>query len=99
MYSFMDALELLKSDHHKVKQLFAKAQQSENKKQQKQALREIKSELETHTRIEESIFYPAMQEYEELKDMVLEYLEEHRQMKTLLRELFQLTVDSSKFSP
>ena len=79
--------------------MFAQAQQSEDKKQQKQVFREIKSELETHTRIEESIFYPALQEYEELKDMVLESLEEHRQMKTVLRELSRLSAGSAKFAP
>lgn len=61
----MDALELLKADHQKVKQLFAQAEKSEDKKRQKQVFREIKSELETHARVEESIFYPAMQKYED----------------------------------
>src|SRR6266550_3025379 len=79
--------------------MFAQAQQSEDKKQQKQVFREIKSELATHTRIEESIFYPTLQEYEELKDMVLESLEEHRQMKTVLRELSRLSAGSAKFAP
>ena len=83
----MDALELLKQDHQKVKQLFERGQGTEDKKQQKQIFKEIKSELETHARIEETIFYPAMQEHEELKDMVLESLEEHKQMKTVLREM------------
>jgi hemerythrin superfamily protein len=96
---FMDALELLKNDHQKVKQLFAQAQECEDKKKQKQLFREIKTELETHARIEETIFYPAMQEYEELKDMVLESLEEHRQMKTILRELSRLSATSVKFAP
>jgi hemerythrin superfamily protein len=75
----MDALELLKQDHQKVKQLFQQGEQTEDRKQQKKIFREIKSELETHARIEETIFYPAMQEHEELKDMVLESLEEHKQ--------------------
>ena len=68
-----------------MKQLFQQGEQTEDKKQQKKIFREIKSELETHARIEETIFYPAMQEHEELKDMVLESLEEHKQMKTVLR--------------
>jgi iron-sulfur cluster repair protein YtfE (RIC family) len=93
----MDALELLKQDHQKVKELFK--QQSADKKQQRQIFKEIKSELETHARIEETIFYPAMQRHDELKDMVLESLEEHRQMKTVLRELAKLSVSSERFKP
>jgi hemerythrin superfamily protein len=34
-----------------------------------------------------------------LKDMVLESLEEHKQTKTLLREMENLTSDSEKFDP
>jgi hemerythrin superfamily protein len=95
----MDALELLKQDHQKVKELFKQGQQTEDKKQQKQIFKEIKAELETHARIEETIFYPAMEEHDELKDMVLESLEEHRQMKTVLRELGKLSASSERFKP
>ena len=94
----MDALELLKQDHQKVKGLFEQADETEGKPQQ-DIFEQIKTELETHTRIEETVFYPAMQMYEELKDMVLESLEEHKQIKTLLREMENLASDSEKFEP
>ena len=60
---------------------------------------QIKKELETHTFIEETVFYPAMQQHEELKHMVLEAIEEHRQVKTLLKEMDNLVSDSEKFEP
>ena len=94
----MDALELLKQDHQKVKELFEKAEEADGKEQEK-IFDQIKTELETHARIEETVFYPAVQEHEELKDMVLESLEEHKQIKTLLREMDNLTSDSEKFEP
>lgn len=93
----MDALELLKQDHQKVKELLAAATETDDKKEQKQLFKEIKTELETHARIEETIFYPAVQEHKELKDMVFESIEEHRQVKTLLRELSRVTPGSDKF--
>jgi len=95
----MDALELLKTDHKNVKALFEKAEGNANPKQQKQLFEQIKSELETHTHIEETVFYPAIAKNEELKDMVLESLEEHKQVKTLLREMESLSGDSEKFEP
>jgi hemerythrin superfamily protein len=95
----MDALELLKTDHKKVKELFKKAEGNQNEKQQKQLFEQIKTELETHTHIEETVFYPAVAKHDELKDMVLESLEEHKQVKTLLREMENLTSDSEKFEP
>ena len=94
----MNALELLSEDHKKVKKLFEEAEKAEGKQQQT-IFGKIKTELETHTRIEETIFYPAVQEHEELKDMVLESLEEHKQVKTLLKEMDALASDSEKFEP
>jgi iron-sulfur cluster repair protein YtfE (RIC family) len=93
----MNALELLKADHEKVQQLFKKAEDA-NPERQRQLFEEIKQELETHTHIEETVFYPAVREADELKDMVLESLEEHKQVKTLLREMENLTSDSEMSS-
>jgi Hemerythrin HHE cation binding domain len=94
----MDALELLKQDHQEVKKLFQQAEDAEGK-QKTEVFAKIKKALETHTRIEEGIFYPAMEKREELKDMVLESLEEHKQVKTLLKEMDALVSDSEKFEP
>ena len=93
----MNALELLKQDHQKVKKLLTSATETEDKSEQKRLFREIRTELETHARLEETIFYPAVQEHKELASMVFESLEEHRQVKTLLRELGRVTPGSDKF--
>ena len=93
----MDALELLKQDHKAVKGLFKEVEEPIKKCRNRSSI-EL-SELETHTHIEESVFYPAMQKHEELKDMVLESLEEHKQVKTLLIDLGKLSSDSEEFEP
>ena len=95
----MDALELLHEDHAKVKELFEEAEGTENQKEKKRIFEEINSELETHARIEETVFYPAMQKHQELKDMVRESLEEHKQIKALLKQIHNLKSDSEKFDP
>lgn len=95
----MDALELLHEDHKKVEELFEEAEGTEDQKEKEKIFEEIKSKLETHARIEETIFYPAMQEHEELRNMVLESIEEHKQIKTLLKEMDNLKSDSEKFEP
>jgi len=95
----MDALDLLKEDHQKVKELFEAVEETEDQKEQNRIFAEIQSELETHARIEETVFYPAMEKHEELTDMVLESIEEHKQIKTLLKEIDNLTSDSDKFEP
>jgi hemerythrin superfamily protein len=95
----MDALEVLKQDHERVKELFEQAESTEDDKAKRKLFKDIKKELDTHARIEETVFYPAMQEHEELKDMVLESLEEHKQVKKLLREIDRLGKTSEKFEP
>jgi hemerythrin superfamily protein len=95
----MDALELLKQDHATVKELLEQAESATQTEECAVIFDKIKTELETHARIEETVFYPAVQKNEELKDMVLESIEEHKQVKTLLREMDSLSKDSEKFAP
>ena len=95
----MDALELLMRDHWKIKELFAHCRVTTDTKKLGQLFREIKAELELHTYIEETIFYPAMEKYEEIKSLVLESIEEHRQLKMILRELARLFPSSERFKP
>jgi iron-sulfur cluster repair protein YtfE (RIC family) len=94
----MNAIELLKEDHNKVSRLFQKVKGSEES-EHKELFEKIKAELEVHTHIEETIFYPKIKEEPELEDIVLEGIEEHHQAKIFLRELSALTDDSQKFEP
>jgi hemerythrin superfamily protein len=59
---FMDALELLAEDHKLVNELFEQLEAAEDEKEKRKIFREIKTELDTHARLEETIFYPAMKE-------------------------------------
>lgn len=96
----MNALELLKTDHQKVADLFAKAEAAAES--QKPAIFEkINAELEVHAHIEETIFYPKLRSEgnEELVDIVNEGIEEHHQVKMFLRELSALSDGSEKFEP
>ena len=93
----MNALELLKEDHQKVKGLFQEIRKSSDRRRQKELFDKINTELEIHTHIEETVFYPAIEEQEELKDMVAEALEEHHQAKELLEKLETLRADDHDF--
>lgn len=94
----MNAIELLKADHDKVSRLFQKVKATEES-EHKPLFEQIKEELEIHTHIEETIFYPKMKEKEELEDLILEGIEEHHQAKMFLRELSALSETSEKFEP
>ena len=96
----MNAIELLKEDHDKVDKLFQKVKATPDG-DHKDLFEQIKAELDVHTHIEETIFYPKLKEdgNDELKDIVLEGIEEHRQAKMFLKELAALSDDSEKFDP
>ena len=82
----MDAFELLKADHKKVAELFDLLETASGKRKL-DVFKRIKSELEVHTHIEETIFYPALEKPKETHDLTLEAYEEHKLVKTLLVEL------------
>lgn len=96
----MNAIEMLKEDHERVDALFQKAKANEDG-DNTQIFEMIKEELDVHAHIEETIFYPRLIEEgdEELKKIVLEGIEEHRQVKMFLRELANLADDSERFDP
>ena len=94
----MNALDLLKEDHDRVDKLFQKVEATEEGEHM-ELFEQINSELEVHTHIEETIFYPAMKEEgdEELQKLVSEGVEEHRQAKMFLRELDALKSEGERF--
>src|SRR3954454_19027813 len=87
----MDAVKLLKDDHKKVKSLFREYEKAgERAHQKKQRIAEQAfTELEIHSKLEEEIFYPAVQAKgnKELKEVVNEGLEEHHVVDVLIEEL------------
>ena len=95
----MNAIELLKADHEKVAELFEKFKANEDG-DNTQLFAKIKAELDVHAHIEEVIFYPKMQSEgdDELQKVVLEGIEEHRQIKMFLSGIAALKGDSDKFN-
>jgi iron-sulfur cluster repair protein YtfE (RIC family) len=85
----MNAFELLKQDHEKVSGIFEKLEPTTERalKTREELFTQLKTELDIHAEVEEQIFYPAIKEAEETRDITLEAFEEHAVVKTLLAEL------------
>ncbi len=81
-----DAIALLKADHRKVEDLFAKFEAAKRADQKQKLVKQICTELTVHTMIEEEIFYPACQGKIE-EDTVEEAHVEHDGAKVLIMEL------------
>ncbi len=96
----MNAIELLKADHEKVAGLLEKIDETTERalKTREELFTQLKSELDLHTEIEEQIFYPAIEDEEETRDITLEAYEEHNVVKTLLGELEAEPKDDEKWT-
>ena len=95
----MNAFELLKADHEKVAGIFEKLEPTTERgvKTREDLFTQLKHELEVHTQIEETIFYPVLKEADETHDITLEAFEEHAVVKQLLLELNDLAKDDEQW--
>src|SRR5690606_25555484 len=85
-YEEMDAIAMLKADHRKVEDLFAKFEKASGKDRKQALAEEACLELKVHTAIEEEIFYPACRGKIE-DDLVNEAYVEHDAAKLLINEI------------
>jgi hypothetical protein len=81
-----DAINILKSDHKKVKELFDQFERAENMREKKKIAAEAIMELKIHAEIEEKIFYPAVRKGVD-ENIMNEADEEHHVAKLLIGEL------------
>lgn len=95
-----NAIELLESDHEKVKKLLDRGDDTTEKavKTRTELFADIKKEMEIHEAIEEEIFYPALKEHPKAKDIVLEGYEEHHVVDTILAELAETAVEDERWA-
>ncbi|MEP7212997.1 MAG: hemerythrin domain-containing protein [Acidobacteriota bacterium] len=96
----MNAIELLTADHRIVDKLFQQVEAT-NETDHPAIFEQIKANLDAHAHIEETIFYPSLQEAgdETMQELVSEAIQEHLQMKTVLGELAVLVTDPAKLDP
>ena len=94
----VDAIAMLKEDHQRVKDLFAQYEGTSDAEAKRRVAEEAFVELETHAQLEETIFYPSVnEETEEGPELVKESLHEHEMVKQLIQELRKMGPQSGEF--
>jgi hemerythrin-like domain-containing protein len=80
---------ILMEDHREVAKLFRQIEDTTERaeKTREELFAEIKTALDLHAQIEESILYPALEKVDKTHDLTLESVEEHAVVKQLLSEL------------
>ncbi|MFL5767116.1 MAG: hemerythrin domain-containing protein, partial [Actinomycetota bacterium] len=85
----MNAMDLLKQDHEKVKKLMEEIDSTTERgvKTREELFAKFKEEMSVHERIEEEIFYPRLTEQAKTKEIALEGYEEHHVVDVVIGEL------------
>ena len=96
----MDAFQLLVKDHRSVDEIFEKIGRAGTtaEKTRHQLFEKLRGELELHSQIEEKIFYPEMKKHAATKGFIGEALEEHAEVKQMLREIRKLSPRSDEWT-
>lgn len=91
----MNAIDLLKADHEKVKAILSQLSESTDRalKKRVELLGKLEMEIPIHTRLEEEILYPAFKEAGSKEEDVMYYeaKEEHRTVDSLVLPDLKLT--------
>jgi iron-sulfur cluster repair protein YtfE (RIC family) len=93
----MNAIELLKKDHEKVKKLFE--QYDSDGDRRRDIANMVFEELEAHSRVEEDVFYPAVRAKakKDGKELIKHSIEEHKEVDDLINELRSMDPEEEDF--
>jgi len=93
----MDAIQMLKDDHQKVKELFRAFEQQPIDAEKRHIVDTAIRELEVHSKLEEEIFYPAVRAATEEEALMDEAVEEHHVADQLMQELAKMKPGDSRY--
>jgi uncharacterized coiled-coil DUF342 family protein len=94
-----DAIEMLKADHRRVRALFQRYDETDEQAMKRGIVAELFVELELHTQLEETVFYPAFADETNLQgqELVEASLDAHEEIDVLVEELRGLEADQEEF--
>lgn len=96
----MNVFEILGDDHDKVKGLLEKLEETTERavKTRESLFARVNDDLTVHARIEESLFYPVLEDKEQTQAITLKAYETHGVIKRLLSELSAISVESPEWT-
>ena len=92
-----DALQILREDHRKVKDIFRQFEDAEDQQTKKALVDQALTELTVHTQLEEEIFYPAVRSEGDTGDLIDEAEEEHHVAEMLIEELRRMRPSDERY--
>lgn len=89
----MNITEQLAEDHREVESLIAQLEGGGDK----ETFNKLKNSLLMHSQIEEEIFYPALEDFEETEELIDEAYQEHSDVEQLLDDMSAADPSSEEF--
>lgn len=89
----MNITDLLKEDHRKAESLISQLEGEANH----ETFGRLITALKMHTRIEEEIYYPALEEFEESDGLIDDAYHQHNDVDQLLEEMGAVGINSRDF--
>lgn len=87
----MTATEILRQDHREAIALFERLEGADGASgaggSKGELFDQLKGALKLHTKLEEQIFYPALEDFDETRDLIKESYREHQKVDQLLAEI------------
>ena len=95
----LDAIDLLKQDHDRVEKAFKDFERTDRQDAEacRQLIETVCDELKVHTALEEEIFYPALREVLEDRDLLNEAAVEHETAEMLIEQLENMGSDDPNY--
>jgi iron-sulfur cluster repair protein YtfE (RIC family) len=88
--------ELLKRDHRQVEKWMTQIEDGAESERE-EIFTTLQDALEKHMQLEEKLFYPQLKKIKELKELAVDAVEEHEQVKNFLSQLEDLDVDDDEW--
>jgi iron-sulfur cluster repair protein YtfE (RIC family) len=88
----MDVYQILLQDHQMIQQIFVEINRANISEvgRREQLFRTLQNELETHEILEETVFYPEIDKYQDTKELVGVAFDEHAEFDAILQEISEL---------
>ena len=97
----MNAFEILKKDHREVDSMMAILEKAKgdaaSDTSHKQTFEMMREALTVHAEAEETIVYPALEEFDETEDQAEHSYDEHAEVKSMLAQMGELEPSSDEF--
>ncbi len=93
----MDVADILRKDHRAIDKLLTELEMVEDYYDKRETFQKIKELIEIHAYIEESFFYPLLQNKPEFEEVIEDALDDFQEMGVLLEEIDAMEEDAEDF--